>query len=311
MKISKQIAQIILLIFGTTLTMAQSLRATELGFQIGFNGEISPASQIDNIRTSSSNLFTTGKNESAGRILAIVLISGFVIGNVASWSMGAWPRDFPQVPYSTEDLETMNELKTEIKAEPQDASLKAELGSIYFRHNELDKAEEELEQAIELEPKNPEIRSWYYANELKQTGAMLDFTWGLTKLYRLNKAVKNIDATVKDDPDNAIVRVTHLSTIVSVGGIHRSFRLFHEDELWFKKKQEQSADYFPDLLKRSFYLSLAKAHLIQAEIDKEPAKVEQSRQRSSEYVKKLAAFNTLTDQEKRELAELKLKLAKK
>ena len=208
------------------------------------------------------------------------LVTSFVIGNIISWMMGAWPKDFPVKSYTAEEQSILLELQEELQEVPDDDSLRVELGSIYFQHNELDKAESELEKAIALNPHNSEGKSWYYANQVKQSGAMFDLSMGLLKLYKLNTGIEGLNQTVQEAPEDAVIRITRLATLASVGTRVSSFSLFQEDERWFLDKQVQDQDYFSPGIERGFYLNFARAYFTQSLADTEESNVSASQKKS-------------------------------
>ena len=277
MRRSNQTFKAFLIFISAAATFVQSVQASGFGFQFG----------VGNHHPSEITRFSNQEKGFTPKKIAGIALTSFIIGNIVSWSMGAWPRDFEEIPYTPSELETISELQTEIAEEPEEGSLRAELGSIYFRHNELDKAETELTEAVRLEPDNAESKAWFYANEVKQSGAMFDPLMGIRKLNRLNTGIDELNSAVDADPDNAIIRLIRLETIASVGTVSSSFSVYQEDEDWFQSKLEHNANYFPKNLAQSFYLSLAKAYHAQEDTT-----------RSKYYLEKIETLNALTTQQK-------------
>ncbi len=193
------------------------------------------------------------------KIVTTLLIS-FVIGNVVAWSMGAYPKSFDVQPYTPDESETISDLTEEINENPNEPDVRAELGTLYFQHNDLDKAEDLLREVVELNPSDAEALAIYSANEAKQSGAMWDFTWGIMKLNRLGNAVDGLDRAVDIDPDNFTVRLFRMNTLVGLENREGSFYRIFEDEQWFKKQNETDPDFFPVSVKLEFYNVLAEAY---------------------------------------------------
>lgn len=203
--------------------------------------------------------FKGGMEMDQGRIVTL-LLSSFIIGNIVAWSMGAYPRDFPAKPYSDLDRRTIQDLHLEIEQNPDEADIRTELGVIYFSHNDLDKAETVLSSAVDRNPENAEALAVYSANEAKQSGAMWDFTWGISKLHRLGKAVDGLNRSVELDPENFTVRLYRVNTLLGLDNRKESFARIFDDELWFLKHIESDPDYFPWEVKLEFYKALSAAY---------------------------------------------------
>ena len=125
--------------------------------------------------------------------IVLFAITSLLIGNVIAWFSGAAPIEFAKIPYSKQDSEQLTSLSVELKKFPDDTSLLVEMGAIYSMHNQLDKAEEILAQALSIEPDNSAASAWFNANQIKQAGAMLDLSMGMYKLYLLNKSAEELE----------------------------------------------------------------------------------------------------------------------
>ncbi len=227
------------------------------------------------------------KGSTDGGNLAVLLLSSFIIGNVVAWSMGAYPHDFPKQSYSIQEMEVKNDLTSEIKENPDDADVRVELGQLYFHHNDLNKAETLLEQAVKLEPGNAEALAIYSANEAKQAGAMWDFTWGLMKLNRMSDVVEGLNKAVELEPDNFTVRLYRMNTLVGFRDKKDNFHRIFEDEEWFLKKADSSPDYFPEEVKRAFYKVLSEAYLVAVDLDDSPEQKNLHQQKAETYQLKI------------------------
>ena len=196
------------------------------------------------------------------KIFSFIVIS-FVIGNIVSWSMGSWPIEFKQQPYSEQQRTTIDALKKEMSNHAEDASILVELGAIYSMHNDIELANDYLDKAVKLSPNDALAIAWYNANRAKISGASLDFTWGLYKLYTLNTALSNISKAVTMAPDDITIRTIRLATFANIGPINPEFNLVFQDETWFNTLFENPAAQIPQQLKAQFYLSMAQAYYFQ------------------------------------------------
>ncbi len=225
----------------------------------------------------------TRKGSIDGGSLAVALLSSFLIGNAVAWAMGAYPKDFPREPYSKQETEMIKDLTIELEEYPDDADIRVELGELYFFHNDLDKAQLQLGQAVDLEPENGEALAIYSANEAKQAGAMFDLTWGLMKLDRMDDAVSGLNRAVNIDPDNFKIRLYRMNTLVGFKNRKGNFHKVFEDEKWFLDRQEKSPSLFPEEVNRSFYQALTEVYSVDAELTDSPNQKEASLKKSETY----------------------------
>jgi len=197
--------------------------------------------------------------------LFIFILTSVIIGNAMAWMMGAWPITFELQPYDGEEKMTLAGLTDELKDNPDEVDLLVELGSIYSLHNEIDKAAVHLDKAIALAPENPAALAWYSANAAKLSGASLDFTWGMYKLYTLAEALAGISQAVDMAPDDLTIRLVRLATFANTGTINSQFHLVFDDEAWFINLIKQYPDDIPEQIKGQVYLSMAQAYFFKAD----------------------------------------------
>ncbi len=194
---------------------------------------------------------------------AIFILTSLIIGNGVAWIMGAWPINFEHQPYTTQEKQTLTELNKELKNNPQDADLLIELGALYSMHNEIELAKTYLNKAINIKPDDPLAQAWDHANAAKLSGASLDFTMGLYKLYTLNKSLSGITQALELAPDDLNIRLIRLATFSAIGKINPDFALVFDDELWFQQLIAKNSQSIPPEVKGQFYISMAQAHLLQ------------------------------------------------
>lgn len=194
------------------------------------------------------------------KILVIVMIN-LIIGNTIAWFMGAAPIDFPKKDYSTQELKTLKSLRDELAEYSDDVSLLTQLGSMHTLHNELDAAKAYLDRALNLEPKNALALAASSANDAKLSGAMIDLSMGLYKIYTLWDACDGLNQAVMLAPDNFEVRIYRLATFAGIGKINRYFDQVFIDESWFKKLFIEQKSNIPLELRQQFYLSMASAYI--------------------------------------------------
>lgn len=193
------------------------------------------------------------------KVFSFIIIS-FVIGNIVSWAMGSWPIEFKQQPYSEQQITTIDILKKELINNAEDSSIMVELGALYTMQNDIEFANNYLSKAIALSPNNALTIAWYNANRAKISGASLDFTWGLYKLYTLNSALSKISQAVTMAPNDITIRTIRLATFANIGPINPEFDLVFQDETWFEALLKNKTATIPDQLKAQFYLSMAQAY---------------------------------------------------
>ncbi|NQU64834.1 MAG: hypothetical protein HQ517_11225 [SAR324 cluster bacterium] len=232
-----------------------------------------------------TNNFAKGEEMNSQKIAATLAIS-FLIGNVVAWSMGAYPRDYTLKPYSEEDLTLLNELKEEIRIHPEEADIKTDLGSLYFTHNDLDRAEAILTQAKQEDNSNAEALAIWSANEAKQAGAMWDFTWGIWKLNRLKNAVNGLKQAVRLDSENLNVRMYRTHTILGIKGKSSLFHIF-EDEQWFLNHLEEDRNYFSEDIKQQLYAAFGSAYLYRLDFSADKSEQRESLAKAGVYLQKL------------------------
>ena len=247
-----------------------------------------------------------GEEMNSQKIATALLIS-FVIGNAVAWSMGAYPNDYPLKSYSKEDLSIVNELKEEISHYPDEADIKTDLGELYFTHNDLDRAEAILEQARQEDGNNAETLAIWSANEAKQAGAMWDFTWGIWKLNRLDKAVKGLNEAVKIDPESLNVRMYRANTILGIKWESSFFHIF-EDEQWFLNHLETDRNYFSEDIKQQFYSLFSYAYLYRFDFSSEESEQKKSLEKAEAYLQKLESDSSEKESLKGRLAQRKNEL---
>ncbi|MFE8073090.1 hypothetical protein QQM79_18670 [Marinobacteraceae bacterium S3BR75-40.1] len=168
------------------------------------------------------------------RFLGINLLISLVIGNAIAFANGAWPVDFPPIPYTESDQAFMAELKKEAAADTKDPLVFSTLGALYTLHNDIDSAHKALTQARQLDPDDPQILSWYSMNQTKRAGARLDLLMGLRKLYQLNQGIAGLNHAVKDSPDDAQLRLNRLATFVHLLDQSDIQPVVKKDIQWFK-----------------------------------------------------------------------------
>lgn len=187
------------------------------------------------------------------------IISSLIIGNVIAWFSGAAPIDFPKVPYTEPQQQQLTYLQQALKETPDDIDVLLELGQLYSHHNQLDKADDVLSEALELAPENGLAQAAYYSNDGKLAGAMFDPGMGIYKLVRLRSAMSAVNDATENHPDDIQIRLIRLMTFAFVGEISGYSEKVFEDEAWFK--QQFSTDpSTPDAIKQLVYLALAHAY---------------------------------------------------
>lgn len=199
------------------------------------------------------------------KLLGIICLN-LVIGNVIAWFMGAAPIEFPIEPYTQEERLQISGLKMEMEEFGEEASLLAELGSLYSLHNHLEQADSVLTTALSLDANNAVALASFNSNRAKKAGAMFDPLMGLRKVYIIIDAAKGLNAAVELAPDDVTVRLTRLATIAPIGGLTLNFDTVFVDEKWFKALIEKHQGEIPNGIKFEFYLAMAQAYFTDGQI---------------------------------------------
>jgi tetratricopeptide (TPR) repeat protein len=236
------------------------------------------------------------------------LFFSFVIGNIIAWSMGAYPRSVEKVPYSNDDLHTISDLKAEIKEYPEESEIKKELGEIYFFHNDLDKAEDVLYQAVDEDNQNAEALAVWSANEAKQASAMWDFTWGIWKLSRLSDSIDGLNKAVTMDPENLNVRLYRLNTFEGLENRNDSLRYALDDEQWFLEKMNTTDSYFPQDVQLEFFDVLTKIYLLKSDLAENDTEKSTRLTQAKTYLKQINALPIEGEEKEQKMAYLKNKI---
>jgi hypothetical protein len=236
------------------------------------------------------------------------LFFSFVIGNIIAWSMGAYPRSVEKVPYSNDDLQTISDLKAEIKEYPDESGIKKELGEIYFFHNDLDMAEDILYQAVDEDHQNAEALAVWSANEAKQAGAMWDFTWGIWKLSRLSDSIDGMNKAVTMDPENLTIRLYRLNTFEGLENRNDSLNYALDDEQWFLKKMNTTDSYFPQAVQLEFFDVLTKIHLLKSDLAENDTEKSSRLNQAKSYLKQIDALPIEGEEKEQKMAYLKNKI---
>ena len=189
-----------------------------------------------------------------------ILCLNLVIGNVIAWFMGAAPIEFPVEPYTQEQQLQIDGLKMEMEEFGEEASLLAELGSLYSLHNHLDQADAVLTKALSLDSTDAVALASFHSNRSKLAGAMFDPLMGLRKVYIIIDAAEGLNDAVELAPDDVTVRLTRLATMAPIGRISMNFDTVFDDEKWFKALIEAHQDTVPAGIKYEFYLAMAQAY---------------------------------------------------
>lgn len=185
--------------------------------------------------------------------ITVILGTSFIVGNLVSFYMGAFPINYSLVPYSIEEKNSIQELKHELTILPNEPGILTELGVLYFLHNELENAESNLSKAKAISPENAEILSWYSANQAKLSNQRLDLLFGYRKLAQLNYAIKGLNEAVENDPTNVINRLNRLIVFSYLKPTAERIHTANQDILWFESMDKQQFKNLPYLIQAHFY----------------------------------------------------------
>ena len=202
------------------------------------------------------------------KLVPLVLIKTFVIGNCVAMFLGTWPVNLPQWSYNPSEKETIGTLTQLISAKQDDPAPAAALGTLYFLHNELDRAESAVQSAFIAYPDDPQTCALYQAIQAKKAGAMWDFAFGQIKLRRLKTALMKLNTCAQNAPDALDVQIFALATFASVPkiGSNAATGLTFAQHMETRLHHQQWAD-APPALTASAWLAIARVYLYFAQHD--------------------------------------------
>jgi len=203
------------------------------------------------------------------KLVPLVLIKAFVIGNGIAMAMGAWPIDLPQWPYNDQEKESLSALIPLSVKTSDDVSPAVALGTLYFLHNELGRAENVVGGAFTSHPDDSQTCALYYAIQAKKAGAMWDFAFGQIKLHRLKAALAELKECALKSPNALDVQIFALATFAAVPQIGESaaktsLELAQHVETCLRDKRWADA---PPTLAASAWLAIARVYLYFAQHD--------------------------------------------
>ena len=168
-------------------------------------------------------------------------------------------KPFERQKLSKNDLETIENIQTEIKENPNDDTNFQILGVFYLKKNYINKAILNLEKCIKINPENHEARAWLgsaFAKKGREADGFLSL--GKKKIYYVKKGYDYINKAKINAPNNPVIRIIRIQVICAIKN-RFSFGKIKEviDDLKFLKKISIEDETFPLELKGQFYLAYA------------------------------------------------------
>jgi tetratricopeptide (TPR) repeat protein len=189
-----------------------------------------------------------------------IIIISYIIGVASSLLMGAAPANFEQTSLNAEEQSEIVQLQADIQDEPEDVENHLRMGQIHFKHNNLDESGKALETAKILEPHNPDVLAWWGSIQTKRGGATFPWLWGFRKIALVKEGVEAIDEAVRKAPDNPVIRLIRINTLVGLKGRFSNFETVFEDERYFTDLSPKQHQIIPDGIWAQIDLALAKAY---------------------------------------------------
>lgn len=146
------------------------------------------------------------KREMAIALLVVGLVAGFAGGILAGWALFHSPR--PTTPPAAASLppqamalgQRITELKEAVRVDPRNLRAWVELGNAYFDSNQPRPAIEVYARALEMDPKNPDVR---------------------TDMGIMYRALKEFDRAVAEFRQASLDGPTHVNSRYNLGVVLR------------------------------------------------------------------------------------------
>lgn len=182
--------------------------------------------------------------------LIVIFIVSFIIANLISFYMGAFPATYKVIPYSASEQLTLRELNKQLLYSVNDVDILTALGAQYFLHNELTKAKKIFKLALKFSPQNAETLSWFSANQAKLANQKLDLLIGLRKIVLLNHALNGLNKSIVMDSENIITHLNRLMVYSYLRPTQERISIANKDIEWFESLDKAQ---LPPLILASYY----------------------------------------------------------
>ena len=174
-------------------------------------------------------------------------------------------KDFPEMNYSPEDAEYAKMLQDEIKSN-NDYAARLQLARLQFEHNQLEQADQLLEQLVKEDSNDMEALAWYGANQCKLVGEAFPWLMGIDKYRGAMSCLEKVKTALDKDSDNFSIQLIAINTGSAVNlGDSLSWASSTRETL--EKAIAQHPQDYPADVVDYFYLAAAENDLAQEKVE--------------------------------------------
>lgn len=174
-------------------------------------------------------------------------------------------KDFPEMSYSPEDAEYAKMLQDEIKSDNSYAA-RLQLARLQFEHNQLEQADELLEQLVKEDTSDMEALAWYGANQCKLVGEAFPWLMGIDKYRGAVSCLEKVKTALDKDSGNFSIQLIAINTGSAVNlGDSLSWASSTRETL--EKAIVQNPQDYPADVVDYFYLAAAENDLAQDKLE--------------------------------------------
>jgi hypothetical protein len=179
--------------------------------------------------------------------------------------LGGCIKDFPEMTYNPADTDYAKLLQDEIQSDNSYAA-RLQLARLQFEHNQLEQADQLLEQLIKEDATDMEALAWYGANRCKLVGESFPWMMGIDKYRGAVKCLGQIKTALDKAPDNFSVQLIAINTGSAVN-LGDSLDWATSTRETLEKAITRNPQDYPEDVVDYFYLAAAENDLAQEKLD--------------------------------------------
>lgn len=174
-------------------------------------------------------------------------------------------KDFPEMAYNQADAEYAKLLQDEIESDNSYAA-RLQLARLQFEHNQLEKADQLLENLVKEDSNDMEALAWYGANQCKLVGEAFPWLLGIDKYQGAKSCLGKVKTALDKAPDNFSVQLIAINTGSAVNlGDSLDWATRAREAL--EKSIQQNPQHYPADVVDYFYLAAAENDLAHNKVD--------------------------------------------
>lgn len=174
-------------------------------------------------------------------------------------------KDFPEMSYNQADADYAKLLQEEIQADNSYAA-RLQLARLQFEHNQLEQADQLLEQLVKEDANDMEALAWYGANECKLVGEAFPWLMGIDKYQGAKRCLGKVKTALDKAPDNFTVQLIAINTGSAVN-LGDSLDWATSTRETLEKSITQNTQNYPAEVVDYFYLAAAENDLAREKVD--------------------------------------------